>query len=60
MEQKNNGGFKSIALGKEMARFLWQKKLWWLAPIAIMLLLIALLLIFGQASTLSPFVYALF
>lgn len=51
---------KLFYLTKEMLRFLWKKKLWWLTPIIVMLVLVGLLLVFGQNSILSPFVYALF
>ncbi len=51
---------RMLYLGKEMTRFLWKKKLWWLAPIIVLLIVVGLLLIFGQSSVLSPFVYALF
>lgn len=40
--------------------FLRVRKVWWLTPIVIMLLLVGALIIFGQSSALSPFVYALF
>jgi hypothetical protein len=40
--------------------FLKVRKAWWLAPIIIMLILVGILIVFGQSSALSPFVYALF
>jgi len=40
--------------------FMKENKKWWLLPIVIMLLLVGVLIIFGQSSALSPFVYALF
>jgi len=40
--------------------FLKVRKAWWLAPIIILLLLVGILIIFGQSSALSPFIYALF
>ncbi|MFA4855697.1 MAG: DUF5989 family protein [archaeon] len=51
---------KMAYLAKEMGNFVWKKKLWWLAPIVIMLIIVSLLIIFSQSSVLSPFVYALF
>ncbi|MBI2575862.1 hypothetical protein HYV84_01510 [Candidatus Woesearchaeota archaeon] len=44
----------------EMLHFLKERKAWWLVPIIIMLLLVGILVIFGQSSALSPFIYALF
>ena len=40
--------------------FLKIRKAWWLVPIIIMLFLVGLLIVFGQSSALSPFIYALF
>jgi hypothetical protein len=44
----------------ELMAFLWERKVWWLTPIIIMLLLVGILIIFAQNSAVSPFVYALF
>ena len=44
----------------ELWDFLKVRKAWWLAPIIIMLLIVGVLIIFGQSSALSPFIYALF
>ena len=52
------GNNKSL-LGEVWA-FLRVRKAWWMLPIIIMLVLVGLLIIFGQSSTLSPFIYALF
>lgn len=43
----------------EMWDFLKVRKKWWLLPIIILLILVAALIIFGQSSSLSPFIYAL-
>ena len=40
--------------------FMRERKKWWLLPIAIMLLLVGILIVLGQSSPLSPFIYALF
>ena len=44
----------------ELLNFIKVRKAWWLAPIIIMLILVGIVIIFGQGSTLSPFIYALF
>ena len=51
---------KNKSLLGELWDFLKVRKKWWLLPIIIMLLLVGILIIFGQSSALSPFVYALF
>jgi hypothetical protein len=44
----------------ELFGFLWVRKLWWLIPVVVTLLVIAGLLLIGQASGVSPFIYTLF
>ncbi|MEM6455096.1 MAG: DUF5989 family protein [Acidobacteriota bacterium] len=45
---------------KQFWEFLRVRKKWWLGPIAGMLLLLGLLLVFTQGSALAPFIYTLF
>lgn len=40
--------------------FMKERKKWWLLPIVIMLVLVGILMVVGQSSSLSPFIYALF
>lgn len=45
---------------KELFEFLWKRKLLWLAPIVLALLLLGLMFFLGSsAGVVSPFVYAL-
>ena len=44
----------------ELLSFLWQRKLWWLIPMVVVLLLFGLLLIFASSSGIGPFIYTLF
>ena len=44
----------------ELFSFLWQQKLWWMMPIIAVLVLIGLLIGFGSASGVGPFIYTLF
>jgi len=44
----------------ELLVFLWHRKLWWLIPMIIILVLFGLLLIFTQGSAVAPFIYTLF
>lgn len=48
------------SLISELWDFLKIRKTWWLTPIIIMLLLVGILIVLGQSSALSPFIYALF
>ena len=40
--------------------FMKENKAWWLTPIVVMLVLIGVLIVLGQSSTVSPFIYSLF
>ena len=44
---------------KEFGGFAWQNKAWWIVPIVIVMLLMALLIVVGQ-STVPAFIYTLF
>jgi hypothetical protein len=44
----------------ELLRFLWERKLWWMIPIVLVLLLFGLLIFFTQSSAVAPFIYTLF
>ena len=44
----------------ELWNFLKVRKAWWLTPIIILLVLVGVLIVLGQSSALSPFIYALF
>jgi len=45
---------------RELFKFLWSKKKFWLIPVIIVLLLIGFLIVFAGSSALSPFIYTLF
>lgn len=45
---------------RELLTFLWHRKLWWLIPMVVILILFGLILIFAQSSAVAPFIYSLF
>ena len=49
-----------LGIAGELLSFLWQRKLWWMIPMVIMLLMFGLLLIFAQGTGIAPFIYTLF
>ena len=49
-----------IGIAGELIEFLWARKLWWLIPLVSMLLLLGMLIVFGSASGVGPFIYTLF
>jgi len=44
----------------EFCKFLWKRKLWWLAPIFLVIFLLSTIIILTQGSVLAPFIYTLF
>ncbi len=51
----------SNTLAGELWEFLKVRKAWWITPIIVMLVLVAVLVILGQTGgSASPFIYALF
>jgi hypothetical protein len=49
-----------LGIAGELVRFFWARKLWWLTPMVVVLLLFGLLLVFTQSSAIAPFIYTLF
>lgn len=45
---------------RELLRFLWEQKLWWMIPMVLTLVAFGLLLAFAQGSALAPFLYPVF
>ncbi|MBI4240695.1 MAG: hypothetical protein HY613_03170 [Candidatus Rokubacteria bacterium] len=44
----------------ELLVFLWERKLWWMIPMVLVLLAFGLLLVLAQSSAIAPFIYTLF
>jgi uncharacterized protein DUF5989 len=44
----------------ELLQFLWARRLWWLIPFVITLLIVGTLVIVGQVTGIAPFIYTLF
>jgi len=44
----------------ELFGFLWARKMWWVMPIVFVMVLLGLLIGFGSASGVGPFIYTLF
>ena len=52
--------FMRMGVLGELLAFLWKRKLYWMLPMVITLLVFALLIVVGGSSPLSPFIYTLF
>jgi hypothetical protein len=44
----------------ELLTYFWQRKLWWILPMIVILIVFAVLLVFAQGSAVAPFIYTLF
>ncbi|MEW5947535.1 MAG: DUF5989 family protein [bacterium] len=45
---------------KEFVQFLRERKLWWLTPIVLVLLMLGLLIWLAESSAVAPFIYTVF
>ena len=43
----------------EVFAFLWQRKLWWLMPLAVLIFVIGVLFLIAQVSSVAPWMYPL-
>jgi len=44
----------------ELFQLLWSRKLWWLIPMVVVMLLFVLLIVLGSAPGIGPVIYTLF
>jgi hypothetical protein len=44
----------------ELLQFFWERKLWWMIPLVVVILLLGLVIVFTQGTAVAPFVYTLF
>ena len=52
--------FMRLGVLGELLAFLWKRKLYWMLPMVITLLVFALVIMFGSASPAGVFIYSLF
>ena len=61
MSEKPMGGVATrMGILGELLSSLWQRKLWWLIPMILVIMLFGVLLVFAQGSAVAPFIYTLF
>ncbi len=51
---------RKLGIMQELMVFLWERKLWWMMPMVLTLLLFGLLILFAESSAVAPFIYTLF
>ena len=52
--------FAKLGIMGELLAFFWERKLWWLIPMVLMLLAFGTLIVFTQGTAVAPFIYTLF
>jgi hypothetical protein len=57
---KRGGFLDRLGVLGELLRFMWARKLWWLVPMMVVLVLLVAVLVFAQGSAVAPFIYTLF
>jgi len=58
-----SGGIRTMerfALLSEFLYFIRYRKIWWLLPVVLSLLVIGVLIVLAEGSSLAPFIYPLF
>lgn len=60
MTRAIRGAARRVGIMGELMQFLWVRKLWWLTPMVVILLLLGIVIIFAQSSAVAPFIYTLF
>lgn len=51
---------RRVGIMGELIGFLWQRKLWWLIPMVIVLFVLGSALLLAQSSAIAPFIYTMF
>lgn len=54
------GFLTQLGILGELLQFLWARKLYWLIPMILVLLVFALVIVLANAGPVAPFVYTLF
>jgi len=54
------GPLGRFSIAGELLSFFWERKLWWLIPMLLLLLAFGLLIVLAQSSAVAPFIYTLF
>ena len=49
-----------LGIARDLLGFFWRRKVWWMTPLVLVILVCGLLVILGQSSAISAFIYTLF
>jgi hypothetical protein len=60
MSKAIRGAARRVGIMGELLQFLWARKLWWMMPMVMVVLLLGILMVFAQSTAIAPFIYTLF
>ena len=49
-----------LGIAGQLLGFFWRRKVWWMVPLVLTILLVGVLVIIGQSSAVSAFIYSMF
>jgi len=49
-----------LGIAGQLLAFFWRRKVWWMVPLVLTMLLVGVIVILGQSSAVSAFIYSLF
>jgi hypothetical protein len=49
-----------LGIARDLIDFFWHRKVWWMTPLVVVILIFGVLVILGQSSAVSAFIYSLF
>lgn len=49
-----------LGIAAQLLGYFWRRKVWWMTPLVLVILVLGVLVIFGQSSAVSAFIYTLF
>jgi len=49
-----------LGIAGELLAFLWERKMWWMIPMVLVLLVVGGLIVTAQSTAIGPFIYTLF
>ena len=52
--------FERLRIAGGLLVFLWRRKVWWMIPLVAVLLVLSVLVMFGQSSAISALLYSIF
>ena len=52
--------FSRLGVAGALVGFFWKRKVYWMIPLVVVLLVLGVLVIFGQSSAISAFIYTIF